>query len=138
MRKSILFIDDEEGSVTPYFPMLHDLGVEVDLAHNGDEAVDWLQKKIYDLIVLDIMLPPGSKIGRDVEPRKAGSILLHMIRQNEVLNMKTAPSVAVVVLTAVADQKLLARIRQLGVKELFQKPAVFDDVTEKLIALLKT
>lgn len=138
MRKNILFVDDEEGSVTPYFPMLRDLDVDVDLAHNGDEAVDYLQKKVYGLIVLDIMLPPGSKIGKDVEPRKAGAILLHMIRQNEVLNMKNAPSVPVVVLTAVADQKLLARIRQLGVKEVFQKPAVFEDVTEKLVALLKT
>jgi CheY-like chemotaxis protein len=138
MPKRILFVDDEDWSVTSYFEKLRDHHVEVDLGRNGDEAIEWLQKKAYDLIVLDIMLPPGAKIGKDVEPRKAGAILLHMIRRHEVLEMKTAPDVPVVVLTAVADQKLLENVRQLHVTEVFQKPALFDEVTEKLVALLKT
>jgi DNA-binding NarL/FixJ family response regulator len=82
------------------------------------------------------MLPPGNKIGKNVEPRKAGTILLHGIRRSEIPNMKTASNVPVVVLTAVADQKLLENIKQLGVTEIFQKPAPFDEVTQKLIALL--
>jgi CheY-like chemotaxis protein len=138
MPKRILFVDDEDWSVTSYFEKLRDHHIEVDLARNGDEAIAWLQKTAYDLIVLDIMLPPGAKIGKDVEPRKAGAILLHMIRRHEVLEMKTAPDVPVVILTAVADQKLLESIRQLQVTEVFQKPALFDEVTEKLVALLKT
>lgn len=138
MSKRILFVDDEDWSVMSYFEKLRDHHIEVDLARNGDEAIEWLQKTAYDLIVLDIMLPPGAKIGKDVEPRKAGAILLHMIRRNEVLDMKTTPDVPVVVLTAVADQKLLENIRQLRVTEIFQKPALFDEVTEKLVALLKT
>jgi CheY-like chemotaxis protein len=137
MKKRILFIDDEDWSVTPYFQKLQDHNIEVDIAVNGDEALDQLQKNRYDLLVLDIMLPPGNRIGKAVEPRKGGVILLYMIRRNEILDMKTAPDVPVIVLTAVTDQKLSESIRQLGVNEVFQKPAPFDEVTDKLLILLK-
>jgi len=48
MSKSILFVDDEDWSVTPYFPKLQDHQVEWDLARDGDQALDWLRKKNYD------------------------------------------------------------------------------------------
>ena len=137
MSKSILFVDDEDWSVTPYFPKLQDHQIEWDLARDGDQALDWLRKKKYDLIVLDIMLPPGEKIGGHVEPRKAGAILLEMVRRNQIPNMMTASDVPVVVLTAITDQKLSETIRQLDVTEVFQKPAPFDEVTDKLLALLE-
>jgi len=137
MAKHILFVDDEDWSVTPYFEKLRDHNVEVDLALDGDEAYDLLQKNTYDLVVLDIMFPPGEKIGRDVEPRRAGAILLYRIRQNEIPDIKTAPDVPVVVLTAVTDQKLYDDVRRLEVNEVFQKPARFNEVTDKLLALIK-
>ncbi|MDZ7360947.1 MAG: response regulator [candidate division KSB1 bacterium] len=137
MPKRILFIEDEDWSVTPYFQQLQDHNIEIDLASNGDEAINRLQENTYNLIVLDIMFPPGNKIGKDVEPRKAGAILLHMIRRNQILDMKTAPEVPMVVLTAVTDQRLSESIRQLGVNEIFQKPAPFDEVTDKLLTLAK-
>jgi len=137
MSKRILFVDDEDWSVTPYFPKLQDNKVEVDLARDGDQALEMLRQKKYDLIVLDIMLPPGNNIGRRVEPRKAGAILLEMIRRSQITNMKTPPDVPIVVLTAVTDQKLSETIKQLEVAQIFQKPAPFDEVTEKLLDLLK-
>ncbi len=138
MRKRILFVDDEDWSVTPYFSKLQDHEVEVELARDGEQALHMLRKKTYDLIVLDIMLPPGNDFGRRVEPRKAGAILLEMIRRNQITNMKTPPDVPIVVLTAVTDQKLSETIKQLEVAQIFQKPAPFDEVTEKLLDLLKT
>jgi len=137
MAKRILFVDDEDWSVTPYFPKLQEHNIEVELALNGDEAFDRLRKTKYDLIVLDIMLPRGNKIGKNVEPRKAGATLLRMIRQNQIPNMITEPNVPVVVLTAVTDQKISNDVRQLQVNEVFQKPASFDVVTDKLLALLR-
>jgi CheY-like chemotaxis protein len=137
MPKRILFVDDEDWSVTPYFPKLQDEDVEVDLARDGDEALDLLKKNRYDLLVLDIMLPPGGKIGKQVEPRKAGANLLRLIRQNEISNMKTSPAVPVVILTAVIDHQLAESLKPLAATEIFQKPAPFDEVTDKLLALLK-
>ncbi len=137
MAKKILFVDDEDWSVDAYFDKLRDHGLQFDLAINGDQAIDRLRSEKYDLIILDIMLPPGNKIGKDVEPRRAGAILLDMIRKKEVPDMKTSPGVLVVVLTAVTDQKLLENVRKLEVKEIFQKPAPFDEVTEMLLTLAK-
>jgi DNA-binding response OmpR family regulator len=137
MSKRILFVDDEDWSVTPYFQKLRDRGFEVDLAVDGDEAIARLQNEKYDLIVLDIMLPSGNKIGKNVEPRRAGAILVHMIRRSEIPDMKTAPNVPVVVLTAVTEQKLSEIVKQLEVIEVFQKPALFDEVTDRILALLK-
>lgn len=137
MKKRILFVDDEDWSVTPYFDKLRDHNFEVDLAIDGDEAIDLLQKNNYDLLVLDIMFPPGQKIGKDVEPRRAGAILLHRIRQNEIPKMKSVANIPAVVLTAVTDQKLSEEVRQLEVSAVFQKPAPFDEVTDKLLDILK-
>jgi CheY-like chemotaxis protein len=136
MVKRMLFVDDEDWSVTPYFAKLNDAGVKVDLAKDGDEAFERLQKGKYDLIVLDVMLPPGNKIGKQVEPRKAGGILLEMIRKNQIPNMQTAPNVPVAILTAVTDQKLADIVKELEVREVFEKPALFDEVTGKLMRLL--
>jgi len=136
MPKRILFVDDEDWSVTPYFDKLRDHGLEVDLALNGDEAIERLRSHRYDLIVLDIMLPSGSQIGSNVEPRKAGAILLDKIRTNQLTDIKTSPDVPVVVLTAVTDQEESENIRKLGVNEVFEKPALFEEVTDKILALV--
>lgn len=137
MKKRILFVDDEDWSVSPYFEKLRDHNLEVDLAVDGDEAIDLLQKNNYDLLFLDIMFPPGQKIGKDVQPRKAGAILLYRIRHNEISDMKTVANVPAVVLTAVTDQKISEEVRQLEVSAVFQKPAPFDEVTDKLLDILK-
>jgi len=136
MSKRILFVDEEDWSITPYFDKLRDNSSEVDLAIDGDEAIDLLQKNKYDLLVLDIMFPPGQKIGNNVEPRKAGAILLYRIRYNEIPDMKTTSNIPVVVITAVTDQKLLEDVKQLGVNEVFLKPASFDQVTDALLELV--
>ena len=136
MSKRILFVDDEDWSVTPYFEKLRDHGLAVDLAVNGDEALTRLQQQRYELVVLDIMLPPGEKMGESVEPRKAGEVLLRRLRAGELPNLKTDSDVPVVVLTAVTDQTLSGKIQGLQVKEIFQKPAPFGQVTDGILKLL--
>lgn len=134
MPKRILFVDDEDWSVEPYFDKLRDHEIEINLALNGDEAIKLLQQNRYDLMVVDIMLPPGKTIGPNVEPRKAGEVFLRRLRGNEIPNLKTSPQVPVLVLTAVTDQKLPETMQALEVKEVFQKPAPFDLVTDRILA----
>jgi len=136
MPKRILFVDDEDWSVEPYFEKLRDHKIEVDLALDGDEAIVLLQQTCYDLLVVDIMLPPGEIIGPNIEPRKAGEVFLRRLRRNEIANLKTSPEVSVVVVTAVTDQKLSETMKELEIKEVFQKPAPFDLVTDRFIALV--
>jgi len=138
MLKRILFVDDEDWSVKPYFEKLRDRGCEVDLAVDGDGALAHLQQQRYDLVVLDIMLPPGEKMGRGVEPRKTGEVLLRRLRAGELPKLKTAAEVPVMVLTAVTDQKLADKLQELNVAHIFQKPASFAEVTDRLLELLFT
>ncbi len=138
MLKRILFVDDEDWSVKPYFEKLQDQGCEVDLATDGDQALARLQQQSYDLVVLDIMLPPGEKMGENVEPRKTGEVLLRRLRAGKLPDLKTAANVPVVVLTAVTDQKLSDKIQALDVAHIFQKPASFAEVTDRILDLLRT
>lgn len=137
MSKRILFVDDEDWSVKPYFEKLQDQGCEVDLAVDGDQALAHLQQNHYDLVVLDIMLPPGEKMGQDVEPRKTGEVLLRWLRAGKLPDLKTPADVPVVVLTAVTDQKLADKIQELNVAHVFQKPAAFAEVTDRILELLR-
>ncbi|MEK7729033.1 MAG: response regulator [candidate division KSB1 bacterium] len=134
MPRRILFVDDEDWSVEPYFDKLRDHQVEFDLALDGDQAIKFLQEKSYDLLVVDIMLPPGETIGPNIEPRKAGEVFLRNHRTGEIPRLKTSSQVSVVVVTAVTDHKLPETMKELEVKEVFQKPAPFDLVTDRILA----
>ncbi len=57
MGKKILVVDDEKLIVKGLrFSLLQD-GYEVDCAYDGEEALTFVKKNEYDLILLDVMLP---------------------------------------------------------------------------------
>ena len=57
MASKILVVDDEKRIVKGIkFSLEHD-GMEVEAAHDGEEALEMARKSHYDLIVLDVMLP---------------------------------------------------------------------------------
>lgn len=57
MGKRILVVDDEKLIVKGIrFSLLQD-GMEVDCAYDGEEALEYVKTKEYDLILLDVMLP---------------------------------------------------------------------------------
>jgi len=57
MAKKLLVVDDEVSIVKGLrFTLLQD-GYEVDVAYDGQEALDKVAQNDYDLIVLDVMLP---------------------------------------------------------------------------------
>ena len=57
MAKKLLVVDDEVSIVKGLrFTLLQD-GYEVDVAYDGQEALDKVAQNEYDLIVLDVMLP---------------------------------------------------------------------------------
>ena len=57
MPKKLLIVDDEASIVKGLrFTLLQD-GYEVDTAYDGQEALDKAAENVYDLIVLDVMLP---------------------------------------------------------------------------------
>lgn len=136
MSKRILFVDDEDWSVTPYFEILRDQNIEIDLAENSDQAIDFLRKKKYDLIVLDVMFAPGTIMGDNVPPRRAGSTLLSKVRNSEIPDLKTGPNVPVLVLTAVTNGLVLDNMRDLHIEEICRKPAAFNEIIAKILGIL--
>ncbi|MFQ5652800.1 MAG: response regulator [bacterium] len=136
MSRRILFVDDEDWSVSPYFEILQDHDIAVDLAENGDKAMEFLRKGDYDLIVLDMMFAPGTIMGEGVQPRKSGATLLKKLRSHDIPNLQVKPDLPVLVLTAVTDQRLLDEIREMEVAAILRKPISFDEVVETVLRIL--
>ena len=57
MGKKVLVVDDEKLIVKGIRFSLEQEGMEVDIAFDGEEAVEKASEKDYDIILLDIMLP---------------------------------------------------------------------------------
>ncbi|MGF7145021.1 DNA-binding response OmpR family regulator [Anaerotaenia torta] len=57
MAKKVLVVDDEKLIVKGIRFSLEQDGMEVDCAYDGEEALDAVRKKEYDVVLLDVMLP---------------------------------------------------------------------------------
>ena len=57
MGKKVLVVDDEKLIVKGIRFSLEQDGMEVDCAYDGEEALECVQNKEYDMILLDLMLP---------------------------------------------------------------------------------
>ena len=57
MARKVLVVDDEKLIVKGIRFSLEQDGMEVDCAYDGQEALDYINKNKYDIILLDVMLP---------------------------------------------------------------------------------
>lgn len=57
MAKKVLVVDDEKLIVKGIRFSLEQDGMEVDCAYDGEEALEKIKSKEYDIILLDVMLP---------------------------------------------------------------------------------
>ncbi|HHW57919.1 MAG TPA: response regulator transcription factor [Clostridia bacterium] len=53
----ILIVDDEENLVNALYKALKEEGYSVDIAQDGLEGLEYAKMNVYDVIILDIMLP---------------------------------------------------------------------------------
>ena len=56
-RKSILVVDDDEAIRQMVGALLADEGYQVEMAHNGEEAIKSIRQRPFDLVILDILMP---------------------------------------------------------------------------------
>lgn len=54
---TILLVDDDQDVLDMYGEILKDAGYAVDFALDGEKALELCEKKKYDLILLDLMMP---------------------------------------------------------------------------------
>ncbi len=86
-KKRVLVVDDEPDMVSIIQKHLEKEGIEVDVAYNGNEALEKVKKNPPDAIVLDVMMP-----------EKDGYKVCAELKRN-----KEYSDISIIMLTAVAD-----------------------------------
>ena len=143
----ILFIeddleDDPEESTT--FLLLHEKGYMVTPARTGKEAIDKLHSTAFDLILLDIMLPPGLLEEDDetnlseVKRLDMGLHMLNLLRSGAFEPTGTSADVPVVVVSAVPGVDRWDKIRELTGNErrCLSKPCEPEEIIETVAEAL--
>ena len=105
MTQRILIVEDHAVVREPLARLLKYEGYETDCAANGQEALERIQERRPDLILLDLMMP-----------KMDGSTFLERIR-----NEQSTAGIDVIVMTGVVESALTARVRQLGVQQFCRK-----------------
>ena len=104
MSQSILVVEDEEALALGIRDALLHTGYQVEVAFDGNSALETLKGGNFDLVVLDIMLPGRS-----------GLEVLRELRQER-------HDIRVVVLTALANESDVVRGFELGADDYMAKP----------------
>jgi len=108
-RYKILIVDDEISLTELLQEELQELGLyEVTLAYDGAEGINFIQKNLYDVVLLDMKMP-----------RVDGSEVLKYIQEH-------SPSSQVIILSQYADLKMAVESTKLGAYEVLGKPYDFD------------
>ena len=113
--KRILLVDDDPDILTSLQAAFETTGAVIDVAANGNKAVEACEANVPDLIVLDMMLPGRS-----------GFLVLEKVKAKKPRNEK--PFVIMITGNQGGRHKMFAE--SLGVSEYFNKPVKLD----KLIA----
>lgn len=109
--KCVLLVDDDPDILTSMQAAFEPTGAQVELANNGNKAVEMAERLQPDLIVLDMMLPGRS-----------GFLVLEKIKARKPRNTK--PFVIMITGNQGARHKMYAE--SLGVSEYFTKPVKMD------------
>lgn len=99
--------------------MLEQSGFEVDVANNGEQALEDLAKERYDLVLMDCEMPVMDGFTATV---------LFRIRENE----KKLPQTPIIALTAHAVEGVREKCIAKGMNDLLAKPFSYDDITAKV------
>lgn len=121
MGKKILLVDDEAG----FAELLRDLlimdGYDVQLSHDGVEALEALNDFMPHVIISDIMMP-----------RMGGFELFKKLR--------TQPStshIPFLFISGFQDERVLQEVRQIGEFTILPKPIDMEKIEEQLNEILK-
>ncbi len=114
-RYNILIVDDEASLTTMLREELQESGsYEIDLAFDGAEAINLIQKKLYDVVLLDIKMP-----------RVSGTEVLQFIQEH-------SPASQVIILSQYADVKMAVETTKLGAYEVLAKPYDIDQIEQTI------
>ncbi|MFD2231038.1 hybrid sensor histidine kinase/response regulator [Alkalimarinus sediminis] len=118
--KQILVADDNAHAREIFSETLKRFGCSVDIASNGDEALQKCEQKNYDLILLDWNMP-------DIDG-------LETYRRLKLISQDMP---AVIMASAHAHQRIISEARDIGIEKFLTKPiknsVLFDSVAQILV-----
>jgi CheY-like chemotaxis protein len=115
-KQQILIADDDPVTVQMLSGLLEGGGFEVEVAFDAMQAVMKAMRKPPDAVILDIGMPGGG-----------GFQVLQRLKA-----LTKTKAVPVIVVTALDDPALPARVRALGANEFLKKPVSADQLRDAL------
>jgi CheY-like chemotaxis protein len=109
-NKPILIVDDEKNIRLTLMRSLEDLGVEIDIAGNGEEALYKLKERDFAAILLDLHMP--------------GVDGMEVLRQAR----KVRPDIRIIIITAYGTVERAVEAMKLGAVEFLQKPFLPEEI----------
>ncbi len=113
-RKSVFVVDDEQEVRGLLSMLLGDAGYEISSAIDGDDAIAQLEKRSFDVVLLDIKMP-----------HMGGFEVLKFVREHH-------PATKVIMLTGFAELANAMESKLLGADDFIGKPC---DPNEVLMAI---
>jgi CheY-like chemotaxis protein len=105
---SVLVVDDNVKNLQILCGFLQNEGMMVEFALDGISALSWLDKKKFDLILLDIMMP-----GMD------GFEVCSLIKKNPVIS-----EIPIILITAITDSESIIKGFETGAVDYITKPFI--------------
>src|SRR6266581_769046 len=118
----VLVIDDEENIIEFIRLGLRYEGFQVESASEGEQGVNAAQRINPDLIILDVMMPPGID----------GFEVCRRLRSNP-----TTIDIPILMLTAKDDVRDRIAGLRIGADDYLTKPFDFDELLERIRAILR-
>jgi CheY-like chemotaxis protein len=118
----VLVVEDNKVNQKVAVALLNRLGVRVDVASNGREAVERVQARPYDLVLMDCQMPIMNGYDATVE-----------IRRRE----GAAPHIPIIAMTADVIDDSKERALQAGMNDFVAKPVGMQELSRALRTWLK-
>ena len=113
----ILITEDEESLIRTLQDNLTAEDYTIDIARNGDEAIEKIRKKKPDLILLDLLMP-----------KRDGFYVLEEIKKNSEWKL-----IPVIVLSNLGEDTMIKRAIKMGANDYFIKSQhQIDEVIKKI------
>lgn len=124
-KAKILIVDDEPINLEFFEVMLGKLGFDVEVAHDGEEALEKVKQSLPDLLILNSVIP-----------KLSGWKVTRLLKQDEeYLPYRDIP---VIMMSELDDVKDKIEGYELGIEDYIVKPFNFSEVLARIRAVLRS
>lgn len=122
-RTKVLIVDDETINLDFFDVMLSKLGFKVELAEDGEEALEKVRQFVPDIIILD-----------NIMPKMTGWEVTRLLKNSE--KYKEFKEIPIVMFSAMDDVKDKIQGFELGIEDYITKPFNFSEVLARIRSVL--